>query len=97
MKDGTVERFPEDDIAIVDDAAPMMGGRPGISGVLSRMLPGVPDEDLQSTEEDDKFGDKSIKLIMRLQCGWSRCRTGNGKKLISSQVCCLAQLCLAAA
>ena len=30
-------------------AAPMMGGRPGISGVLSRMLPGVPEEDLQST------------------------------------------------
>ena len=52
MKDGTVERFPEDDVDI-DDAAPMIGGRPGISGVLSRMLPGVPDEDLQSTEEED--------------------------------------------
>ena len=26
--------------------APTMGGRPGISGVLSRMLPGVPQDDL---------------------------------------------------
>ena len=34
-----------------DDCAaagpPMMGGSPGISGVLSRMLPGVPEEDLE--------------------------------------------------
>ena len=33
-----------------DDCAaagpPIMGGSPGISGVLSRMLPGVPEEDL---------------------------------------------------
>ena len=32
-----------------------------------------------------------------VQGGWSRCRKGNGEKLSNSQVCCLAQLCLAAA
>ena len=31
-----------------------------------------------------------------LQGGWSGCRTGNGEKLSNSQVCCLAQRCLAA-
>ena len=32
-----------------------------------------------------------------VQGGWSGCRTGNGEKLSNSQLCCLAQLCLAAA
>ena len=32
-----------------------------------------------------------------VQSGGSVCRTGNGEKLSNSQVCCLAQLCLAAA
>ena len=36
----------------------------------------------------------SPKLV---QSGWSGCRTGNREKLSNSQVCCLAQLCLAAA
>ena len=31
------------------------------------------------------------------QSGWSGCRTGNREKLSNSQVCCLAQLCLAVA
>ena len=33
---------------------------------------------------------------MSLHGGWSGCRTGNREKLSNSQVCCLAQLCLAA-
>ena len=32
-----------------------------------------------------------------VQSGWGGCRTGNGEKLSNSQVCYLAQLCLAAA
>ena len=32
-----------------------------------------------------------------VQGGWGGWPTGNGKKVSNSQVCCLAQLCLAAA
>ena len=32
-----------------------------------------------------------------VQSGRSGCRTGNEEKLSNSQICCLAQLCLAAA
>ena len=31
----------------VEEGAGMIGGSPGISGVLSRMLPGVPEDDLE--------------------------------------------------
>ena len=44
---------PDVDVAA---AGPMMGGSPGISGVLSRMLPGVPEEEdllKQGEREDD--------------------------------------------
>ena len=39
----------------------------------------------------------SFSRPAHIQSGWSVCRTGNGEKLSNSQVCCLAQLCLAAA
>ena len=38
---------------------------------------------------------KFVRQIV--QSGWSGCHTGNIEKLSNSQVCCLAQLCLAAA
>ena len=37
----------DDGCAAAGPPMPMMGGSPGISGVLSRMLPGVPEEDLK--------------------------------------------------
>ena len=36
-------------------------------------------------------------INLAVQSGWSVCRTGNREKQSNSQVCCLAQLCLAAA
>ena len=46
----TEDGVSADDAAAAGPPIPMMGGSPGISGVLSRMLPGVPEEDLQRTE-----------------------------------------------
>ena len=39
----------------------------------------------------------SFIIMWCVQSGWSVCRTGNGEKINNSQVCFLAQLCLAAA
>ena len=38
-----------------------------------------------------------LNTMKEVQGGWSGGRTGNWEKLSNSQVCCLAQLCLAAA
>ena len=38
-----------------------------------------------------------LRILLRLQSGWGGWPTGNIEKLSNSQVCCLAQLCLAAA
>ena len=46
----TEDGVSADDAAAAGPPMPMMGGSPGISGVLSRMLPGVPEEDLERTE-----------------------------------------------
>ena len=40
---------------------------------------------------------KFTKAVFHVSSGCSRCHTGNGEKLSNSQVCHLAQLCLAAA
>ena len=52
MEEG-VEKVSAAVVPVDVAAAPMMGGRPGISGVLSRMLPGVPEDDLKSTDYND--------------------------------------------
>ena len=44
-----------------------------------------------------QVGTTQSLFTVTLQSGWSGCRTGNGEKLSNSHVCCLAQLCLAAA
>ena len=42
--------------------------------------------------------ERCVPQRIRVQGGWRGCpSTGNGEKLSNSQVCCLAQLCLAAA
>ena len=51
--DSGILKPPPEGVSVddADDCAaagpPIMGGSPGISGVLSRMLPGVPEEDLE--------------------------------------------------